>query len=239
MRRNDHWDTTLHHPAPATTHAAAETGTSYTRRLRWSRDAPREHTGTRVPANLGEMSGDRAHSEDAFTQPETEQEVSPRICEERANHECRDLWMLGPRNPRPDLIVTSRLPDLHQLADWFKQCAIETVARSRPGSTGARSTRSSRSVVLTSTCSTRRMSNTCRGAPRAMCSIAGSPAHRSLYSLPPPSMHSKAHSRTAPVLLDVRTGAEFDVSHLPGARRVDPDADAAKVGLLVAQGRPS
>ncbi|MDQ3624509.1 MAG: rhodanese-like domain-containing protein [Verrucomicrobiota bacterium] len=41
------------------------------------------------------------------------------------------------------------------------------------------------------------------------------------------------------MLLDVRTGAEFDVSHLPGARRVDPDADAAKVGLLVAQGRPS
>ena len=27
-----------------------------------------------------------------------------------------------------------------------------------------------------------------------------------------------------PVLLDVRTAAEFDVSHLAGARRVDPDA---------------
>ena len=32
--------------------------------------------------------------------------------------------------------------------------------------------------------------------------------------------------RPAPILLDVRTPAEWKVSHLPGARRVDPQADA-------------
>jgi rhodanese-related sulfurtransferase len=32
--------------------------------------------------------------------------------------------------------------------------------------------------------------------------------------------------RPAPVLLDVRTEAEWNVSHLPGARRVEPDATA-------------
>ncbi len=32
--------------------------------------------------------------------------------------------------------------------------------------------------------------------------------------------------RAQPVLLDVRTPVEWNVSHLPGARRVDPDADA-------------
>ncbi len=35
-----------------------------------------------------------------------------------------------------------------------------------------------------------------------------------------------APDRPPPVLLDVRTPAEWDVSHLPGARRVDPDASA-------------
>lgn len=35
--------------------------------------------------------------------------------------------------------------------------------------------------------------------------------------------------RPAPVLLDVRTPAEWDVSHLPGARRVDPNAPAESV----------
>ena len=30
----------------------------------------------------------------------------------------------------------------------------------------------------------------------------------------------------APILLDARTSEEYAVSHLPGARRVDPDADA-------------
>jgi rhodanese-related sulfurtransferase len=39
--------------------------------------------------------------------------------------------------------------------------------------------------------------------------------------------------RPAPVLLDVRTPAEWNVSHLPGARRVDPSASAesATAGL--------
>jgi rhodanese-related sulfurtransferase len=31
-------------------------------------------------------------------------------------------------------------------------------------------------------------------------------------------------SRTKPFLLDVRTSAEYAVSHLPGAQRIDPDA---------------
>lgn len=39
--------------------------------------------------------------------------------------------------------------------------------------------------------------------------------------------------RPPPVLLDVRTPAEWDVSHLPGARRVDPraSADSAAEGV--------
>jgi len=36
-------------------------------------------------------------------------------------------------------------------------------------------------------------------------------------------------NRPAPALLDVRTEAEFAVSHLPGARRIDPDASPAQV----------
>jgi rhodanese-related sulfurtransferase len=36
-------------------------------------------------------------------------------------------------------------------------------------------------------------------------------------------------SRPSPVLLDVRTEAEYAVSHLPGARRVDSRASAAQV----------
>lgn len=35
--------------------------------------------------------------------------------------------------------------------------------------------------------------------------------------------------RAAPVLLDVRAAAEFDVSHLHGARRVDPGCAAAEL----------
>ena len=40
-----------------------------------------------------------------------------------------------------------------------------------------------------------------------------------------------AKAEPKPVLLDVRTSGEFDVSHLSGARRVDPDAAAASVAL--------
>jgi rhodanese-related sulfurtransferase len=38
-------------------------------------------------------------------------------------------------------------------------------------------------------------------------------------------------SRERPVLLDVRTATEFDVSHLPDAQHVDPEADASGVKL--------
>ncbi|PAP78867.1 hypothetical protein BSZ37_19095 [Rubrivirga marina] len=38
-----------------------------------------------------------------------------------------------------------------------------------------------------------------------------------------------ADSTVAPVLLDARTEAEYAVSHLPGAHRVDPDASAAEL----------
>ncbi len=37
--------------------------------------------------------------------------------------------------------------------------------------------------------------------------------------------------RPRPVLLDVRTQAEYDVSHLPGARRVEPGSDPAQLAL--------
>ena len=43
-------------------------------------------------------------------------------------------------------------------------------------------------------------------------------------------------SRAAPLLLDVRTRAEFDVSHLRGAKQVEPDAPASVVGA--AEDRP-
>jgi rhodanese-related sulfurtransferase len=37
------------------------------------------------------------------------------------------------------------------------------------------------------------------------------------------------HGRPAPLLLDVRTQAEYDVSHLPNAEQVEPDAPASAV----------
>ena len=40
-------------------------------------------------------------------------------------------------------------------------------------------------------------------------------------------------SRPAPVLLDVREPAEYAVSHLPGARRVDPDATAEQLRAVL------
>ena len=40
-------------------------------------------------------------------------------------------------------------------------------------------------------------------------------------------------NRARPLLLDVRTDAEFRVSHLPGARRVDPEAKAAELRALL------
>lgn len=44
--------------------------------------------------------------------------------------------------------------------------------------------------------------------------------------------------RPAPVLLDVRTPAEWEVSHLPGARRVDPQADARVAAGKLAKDAP-
>jgi len=41
-----------------------------------------------------------------------------------------------------------------------------------------------------------------------------------------------------PILIDVRTPAEFDISHLPGARRVDPEAKVADVLPMLEKGRP-
>jgi len=38
-------------------------------------------------------------------------------------------------------------------------------------------------------------------------------------------------NRAQPVLLDVRTRPEFEVSHLHGARRIDPNADASAINL--------
>ncbi len=40
-------------------------------------------------------------------------------------------------------------------------------------------------------------------------------------------------NRPAPILLDVRTRKEFDRSHLPSARHIDPDARPAEVERLL------
>jgi rhodanese-related sulfurtransferase len=48
----------------------------------------------------------------------------------------------------------------------------------------------------------------------------------------------RSKERPAPVLLDVRTAAEWQVSHLPGARRVDPDASAKEAAGALAKETP-
>lgn len=48
-----------------------------------------------------------------------------------------------------------------------------------------------------------------------------------------------AEPRHKPILLDVRTQAEFDVSRLPGARRVEPDAKPATVKVTLDPGNPN
>jgi rhodanese-related sulfurtransferase len=45
-------------------------------------------------------------------------------------------------------------------------------------------------------------------------------------------------SRPAPALLDVRTPEEWNVSHLPGARRVDPNAAAESVAAGLSKEMP-
>lgn len=44
-------------------------------------------------------------------------------------------------------------------------------------------------------------------------------------------------NRPSPILLDVRTEAEYAVSHLPGARRVDSRASASQVAKELERGR--
>jgi rhodanese-related sulfurtransferase len=44
--------------------------------------------------------------------------------------------------------------------------------------------------------------------------------------------------RPAPVLLDVRTPGEWNVSHLPGARRVEPDASAETAAAGISKDTP-
>jgi rhodanese-related sulfurtransferase len=44
--------------------------------------------------------------------------------------------------------------------------------------------------------------------------------------------------RPAPVLLDVRMPEEWNVSHLPGARRVDPSASAESAAAGLSKGTP-
>lgn len=44
--------------------------------------------------------------------------------------------------------------------------------------------------------------------------------------------------RPTPVLLDVRTPEEWNVSHLPGARRVEPNASAESAAAGLAKGTP-
>ncbi|MGI8431043.1 MAG: rhodanese-like domain-containing protein [Chthoniobacterales bacterium] len=47
-----------------------------------------------------------------------------------------------------------------------------------------------------------------------------------------------SEARPAPVLLDVRTTAEWQVSHLAGARRIDPQASAEEAGAGIAKDTP-
>jgi len=45
-------------------------------------------------------------------------------------------------------------------------------------------------------------------------------------------------NRPRPQIIDVRTQDEFSLSHLPGARRVEPDGDGPALASLVAANRP-
>ena len=55
------------------------------------------------------------------------------------------------------------------------------------------------------------------------------------------ALAAELERRPAPLLLDAREAAEYAVSHLPGARRVDPDASAGSLAAAlggVARDRP-
>ena len=50
----------------------------------------------------------------------------------------------------------------------------------------------------------------------------------------PAALAARLDAGDAPLLLDARTAEEYAVSHLPGARRVDPDATAAELADALA-----
>lgn len=52
------------------------------------------------------------------------------------------------------------------------------------------------------------------------------------------SLRASLGSKQPPIVLDVREPAEYAVSHLPGALRVDPNADEETVLALVGRGLP-
>lgn len=65
-------------------------------------------------------------------------------------------------------------------------------------------------------------------------------AHPDLMQLPTRDLASWLENprATRPVILDVRTRAEFDVSHLPGALHVEPEARLTDLGLPPAKEAP-
>ncbi len=52
-------------------------------------------------------------------------------------------------------------------------------------------------------------------------------------SIPPDVLAQRLASGAPPLVLDARTPAEVAVSHLPGAQRVDPDADVAALAAAL------
>ncbi|MGI8956096.1 MAG: rhodanese-like domain-containing protein [Chthoniobacterales bacterium] len=67
--------------------------------------------------------------------------------------------------------------------------------------------------------------------------------HRKFTDIPWITTEELAHrmadkDRIPPVLLDVRTPAEYEVSHLKGARQVDPKADAQSAAKAIPKDAP-
>lgn len=60
-----------------------------------------------------------------------------------------------------------------------------------------------------------------------------------LPSTTPERLAARLAAPEPPLLLDARTPAEVAVSHLPGARRIDPDADAAGLAVVLGEVDPS
>lgn len=57
-------------------------------------------------------------------------------------------------------------------------------------------------------------------------------------TIAPQALAAQLAGGRAPLLLDVRTVGEFEVSHLPDAIRVDPDVGAVAGLVALARGRP-